>query len=190
MVLSSSLGARRRIDSLLINVSTLLQEPVGAVREYELADGEFRYDGADRPIAGAVRLLRTDQTVLVSGSLRTSTEDMCGACLVAIALELRIEFDEEFRPGGGAQLQDPFADPDGFAVVDGQIDLSEAVRQYAEMARPMSPRCGPECPGAAPAARGGQDPEQPIDARWAALTKLRDTPPPQSKTADPTSPPP
>ena len=182
MALSSGPSAGQRIDSLLINVSTLLQEAVGATREYELADGEFRYEGALRPIAGAVRLLRTDQSVLVSGSLQTSTEDMCGACLSPVALELQIEFDEEFRPAGAAQTEDPFAEPDGFAVVDGQIDLSEVVRQYAEMARPMSPRCGPECPGAAanPGADGEQGDEQPIDARWAALSQLQNSgqPPP------------
>lgn len=180
MALSSGPSAGQRIDSLLINVSTLLQEAVGATREYELAGGEFRYDGAVRPIAGAVRLLRTDQSVLVSGSLQASTEDVCGACLSPVALELQIEFDEEFRPAGAAQTEDPFAEPDGFAVVDGQIDLSEVVRQYAEMARPMSPRCGAECPGAAadPGA-GEQGDEQPIDARWAALSKLQNSGQPQ-----------
>ena len=181
MTLSSGPSAGRRIDSLLINVSTLLQEAVGATREYELADGEFRYEGAIRPIAGEVRLLRTDQSVLVSGSLQTSTEDMCGACLSPVALELQIEFDEEFRPAGSAQAEDPFAEPDGFAVVDGQIDLSEVVRQYAEMARPMSPRCGTECPGAAdPEGSGKEEAEPPIDARWAVLSQLQNSgqPPP------------
>ena len=179
MALSPGPSTGRRIDSLLINVSTLLQEAVGATREYELADSEFRYDGAVRPIAGEVRLLRTDQSVLVSGSLQTSTEDVCGACLSPVALDLQIEFDEEFRPTGTAQPEDPFAEPDSFTVFDGQIDLSEVVRQYAEMARPMSPRCGAECPGAAmePGAGGERGDEQPIDARWAALSKLRDAPP-------------
>ena len=181
MALSPGPSARQRIDSLLINVSTLLQEAVGAVREYELTGGGFRYDGAVRPIAGAVRLLRTDQSVLVSGSLQTSTEDMCGACLSPVALDLQIEFDEEFRPAGAAQPEDPFAEPDGFGVDDGQIDLGEVVRQYAEMARPMSPRCGPECPGAATDLSGSeQEAEQPIGARWAALSQLQNSgqPPP------------
>ena len=57
----------------------------------------------------------------------------------------------------------------GFSVIDGQIDLSEAVRQYTEMERPMSPRCGADCLGLDASAST----EAPVDARWAALATLK-----------------
>lgn len=164
----------RPLNSLLINVAALLQEPIGAVRRYTLADAHFIYEGVRRPIHGDLRLLRTDQSLLATARLRTQADDVCGACLSPVALALDIEFDEEFWPPHDAlagRSRAPQPEPDGFDVIDSQIDLSEAVRQYAEMARPMSPRCGPNCPGAA-ALGPLRTPE--IDERWAALAPLRE----------------
>ena len=163
----------RRISSLVINVSTLLQEPIGAVREYDL--DEAVGDGR-QALNGALRLLRTDQSLLVSGRLETTAEDVCGACLMPLAIALRLEFDEEFWPAGEAldgRRTNRFVERDGFAVIDGQIDLTEVVRQYTEMARPMSPRCGSDCPGAA-SEEAPPEAEQEIDDRWAALGALRE----------------
>ena len=164
----------RQLNSLLINVSTLLQESIGALRLYELAEAEFRYGDGVHLVAGPLRLLRTDLSVMASAQLRTSAEEVCGACLGPAIVELELEFDEEFWPASDALTGRPVEPPperDGFAVIDGQIDLNEVVRQYVEMARPMSPRCGPACPGAGlPAA----DDEHPTDHRWAALAALRE----------------
>ena len=146
--------------SLLLNVSTLLQEPVGAVRDYHLHTAT---------LDGPLRLLRTDQSLLVSGRLETTAEDICGACLAPLSLSLRLEFDEEFWPAA--------APLDGFAVLDGQLDLTEVVRQYVEMARPISPRCAADCPGLGSAQAGG---EPQIDDRWAALASLREPQPGRS----------
>ena len=166
-------AARRQLYSLLINASTLLQEPIGALRDYELSQAEFRYAGRRRSVDGALRLLRTDQSLLASAQLQTSVDDICGACLAPLSLVLDLQFDEEFWPPTdaltGRALQPP-PERDGFAVIDGQIDLTEVVRQYVEMARPISPRCGPSCPGAGlPDAND----EQETDDRWAALRALR-----------------
>ena len=89
----------RQLNSLLINVSTLLQESIGALRLYELAEAEFRYGDGVCLVAGPLRLLRTDQSVMASAQLRTSSEEVCGACLGPAIVELELEFDEEFWPG-------------------------------------------------------------------------------------------
>ena len=60
----------RRTTSLIINVSTLLQEPIGSLRRYEI-DGA-RAAGLDGAVSGALRLLRTDQSILATASLATS----------------------------------------------------------------------------------------------------------------------
>ena len=160
----------RRTTSLIINVSTLLQEPIGSLRRYEI--DAARAAGLDGAVNGALRLLRTDQSILATASLATSYADVCGNCLEDVELPLDVSFDEEFWPASDAILGvpiEPSPERAGFAVIDGQIDLSEAVRQYVDMGRPMSPRCGPDCPGL----ESSTSTEAPVDDRWSALSALK-----------------
>ena len=162
--------AVRQTTSLLINVSTLLQEPIGALRRYEIAAA--RGVGLEAEVSGALRLLRTDQSVLATASLTTTISDLCGGCLQELDVPIVVSFDEEFWPSSDPRLGVALESPPervGFAVVDGQIDLSEAVRQYTEIERPMSPRCGADCPGLAAI----EPTEPPLDARWSALAALK-----------------
>ena len=162
--------AVRRTTSLLINVSTLLQEPIGSLRRYDMVDA--RGAGLESGISGSLRLLRTDQSVLATASLSTTTRDLCGGCLQELELPIELPFDEEFWPASDAALGvaiEPPPERAGFDVVDGQIDLSEAVRQYLEMGRPMSPRCGEDCPGLT----DDEQEEAPVDDRWSALAALK-----------------
>ena len=167
---STSSTPVRRTTSLLINVSTLLQEPIGALRRFEV--DRARGAGLSGEVSGSLRLLRTDQSVLATAQLSTSVADLCGGCLEDIELDLELSFDEEFWPSmdfiTGTVIEPP-PERAGFAVIDGQIDLSEAVRQYVDMGRPMSPRCGSDCPGLDTSASM----EPPVDARWAALSALK-----------------
>lgn len=160
----------RRTTSLLINVSTLLQEPIGSLRRFDV-DGA-RGSGLSGAVSGTLRLLRTDQSVLATASFTTAIRDVCGGCLTEIELDLDLTFDEEFWPAmdviSGVAIEPP-PERAGFSVIDGQIDLSEAVRQYVDMGRPMSPRCGSDCPGL----RTSLSTEPPVDARWSALSALK-----------------
>ncbi len=160
----------RRTTSLLINVSTLLQEPIGSLRRFDV-DGA-RGSGINGAVNGSLRLLRTDQSILATAELSSSVTDLCGGCLEEIELDLELSFDEEFWPSmdfiTGTVIEPP-PERAGFAVIDGQIDLSEAVRQYVEMGRPMSPRCGSDCPGL----DTSTSTEPLVDARWAALSALK-----------------
>ena len=160
----------RRTTSMLINVSTLLQEPIGSLRRFEIVGALG--NGLSAEVNGSLRLLRTDQSVLATASLSTTVSDLCGGCLEDIELDLELNFDEEFWPSmdylTGTAIEPP-PERAGFAVIDGQIDLSEAVRQYVEMGRPMSPRCGSDCRGLDTSTTT----EPPVDARWAALSALQ-----------------
>lgn len=161
----------RALSALVVNVAALMQEAIGATREYRVDAAPFSIDGGDMPIGGRLRLLRTDRTILATARFSATAEDVCGGCLEPIRVPLRLEFDEEFWPGrdpaGGRAAEIP-PEREGFPIVDSEIDLSEAVRQYAVMARPISPRCGEGCPGAD---AGGAEPE--MDGRWAALAAVR-----------------
>ncbi|MDE2967257.1 MAG: YceD family protein [Chloroflexota bacterium] len=160
----------RRSNSLLFNVSTLLQEPIGSLRHYELESA--RANGLDSDVHGSLKLLRTDQSVLATAALTTTLSDTCGSCLEEVELFLELAFDEEFWPSmdlvSGLSIEPP-PERAGFSVIDGQIDLMEAVRQYVEMERPMSPRCGTDCPGL----DTSTSTEAPVDDRWSALSALK-----------------
>ena len=163
-------SALRHTTSLLFNVSTLLQEPIGSLRRYELTNA--RGNGLNADLDGTLRLLRTDHSILATAELSTVVSDLCGSCLREMSLPLEVSFDEEFWPPSEAASDDYLQPPQeqiGFSVIDGQIDLSEAVRQYIEMGRPMSPRCGRDCPGFATES----SPEAPVDDRWSALAALQ-----------------
>ena len=165
--------AARRSNSLLINVAALLQEPIGSLRNFRVDGAICAPLGSHAVLTGDLRLLRTDQSILASALLSTVVLEICGGCLESMEAAVEVAFDEEFWPAAdpvsGVRLEPP-PEREGFAVVDAQIDLTEAVRQYVEMARPMSPRCGASCPGLTDAAR---DREPEPDARWAALAALR-----------------
>ena len=109
--------------------------------------------------------------------------ETCGACLAAYALDLRLAFDEEFWPPVDPISRERLEIPegrDGFPIVDGLLDLSEAVRQHVLLARPMWPHCGVDCPGPSSLAPSLPDDAGPdgaetdaVDNRWAALQALR-----------------
>jgi uncharacterized protein len=167
--------------SLSYNVATLLKEPVGATRDYDV-ESDLLVDGACREhLAGHARLLRTKQGVLVSADLGAVEHDECSRCLIAVDVPVRVAFQEEFFASvdllTGTALPPP-DDPEAFRIdARHTLDLTEAVRQYWAGALPMQPLCRPDCRGLCP--RCGQDlnrgpcacpPEE--DERWTPLRQL------------------
>ena len=162
--------AVRQTTSLLFNVSTLLQEPIGSLRRFEVVGA--RGPGIAANVEGSLKLLRTDHSILATAEFSTQVDDLCGSCLEDIRLTVDVSFDEEFWPPADAISGLPLEPPPerfGFSVIDGQLDLSEAVRQYVELDRPMSPRCGPDCQGL----KTDSSAEAPVDDRWSALAALK-----------------
>lgn len=170
--------------SLLYNVSTLLREPIGSTREYDVGDRvlvdaeELRHEH----VGGYASFLRTKDGVLVTAHLRGEQPERCSRCLQAIAVPMQVEIEEEFFATvdirTGARLPRP-DQPEAFLITpQQQLDLGEAVRQAWALAMPMKPLCRPDCAGLC--ARCGKDlnegpcacvPEQ--DERWSPLRRLR-----------------
>lgn len=171
-------------SALTLNVSTLLQEPLGSRRSYPVRDGIFIVDDEDVEISGEVELLRTDGSILATATLDLSVREVCDSCLEPFRQPLHLALREEFWPAADPITHEPIEVPEereGFPVVEGHIDLHEPIRQYVEMARSMRAHCGAGCPGPPAAASGSvQDreapdhAEAPTDSRWAALQALRD----------------
>ncbi|HHY56322.1 MAG TPA: DUF177 domain-containing protein [Chloroflexi bacterium] len=188
------------------NVAQLLKEPTGATRRYELneatanLDEELKFLG---PLVGNVQLLRTNSGVLVTGVLSTVVQATCNRCLEPIAVPVRFEVEESFRPltevfTGRYLRPDEFegseADLEDAALLINEqhiLDLSEVVRQLVWTALPMYPGCNwagsGQCPNLARRlAEIGEledvelysdadvrHDEAAIDPRWAALLKFR-----------------
>lgn len=136
------------------NVATLLHDPVGSVRHLVLDDepAEVPDAGFAARTSGRVRLLRSQDGVLVHAELVVHPTLECARCLTAFAVTLPLTIDEEFRPVRNPVTGEAVpADPDDFRIDPRHhLDLSEAVRQYEEAALPIQPLCRAQCAGLCP----------------------------------------
>ncbi len=121
---------------MIFDVSQQLKEPVGSHRHYQVSET------GDPPIYGEVDLLRTDRGVFVSGTLKTTLQAVCSRCLSSFGQPLTLTIEDEYLSK---------AEEGTFSIDENQeIDLSEAVRQYALLALPMKPLCREDCAGLCP----------------------------------------
>lgn len=169
--------------SLRFNVATLLKEPIGSTREYDI-EGAVLIDDEPRsePVAGSARLLRTKHGVLVSSHLEGAAHEVCSRCLADVAVPLDLNIEEEFFSTIDLRTGAPLPAPDdaeAFRIsAEHTLDLEEAVRQAWAVSLPMQPLCRPDCRGLCP--RCGQDlnlgacscPPEEEDERWTALRQL------------------
>ena len=160
---------------MLFNVSQLLRSEVGASRRYDLEP--------EAPVhRGHVELIRTPGGILVRCEADVVLDADCSRCLAPFGYVAKIGFEEiyvqqvDLHTGRKA----PIEDPDAFRIgVDNTIDITEAVRQYSEMAAEMQPLCRPDCPGMCPICGTDmsiapcQCDRTPLDPRWEALVALK-----------------
>lgn len=167
-----------------INVSQLLQEPIGATREYDIdTEVDLLDDGNKYGVRGDCKLMRTRRGILVKCGFKTEVELTCGRCVSRFRQPLKIKFEEEFLPTIDVASGMPIPqaeDAAGAFMIDERhiLDLTEPARQFALMAVPMKPLCRPECAGLCQ--KCGHDlnegncacPSDEIDPRLSELTKL------------------
>ena len=160
---------------MLFNVSQLLREEVGASRRYDLDPEENLHHGH-------VELIRTPGGILVRCEARVELEAECSRCLTPFGYLADIAFEEVYAQqvdlSTGRKVTPD--DPDSFLIgMDNTIDISEAVRQYSELAAEMQPLCRPDCPGICPVCGTDmgiapcQCDRTPMDPRWEALVALK-----------------
>ena len=163
-----------------LNVSQLLKAPIGSTRSYKIR-GSVDIDG-DRMVRGEVKLIHTDRSILVRGTLHTEVETTCSRCLSLSNYPLTLNIEEEYFPtadvASGSLLPDP-EEPSNFTVDEHHIlNLTEATRQYVLLAIPMKPLCRENCAGLCPNCGHNLNqepcdcPPQGIDPRWSELDKL------------------
>ena len=166
-----------------MNVSQLLQDPIGAMRKYQVSETvHIPVDDNDHLVRGEIRLLRTQRSVLVKATLRTEVELTCGRCLSLFSSPTTVNFEEEYMPTVDVASGVPLSsseEPGSFTIDDHHIiDLTEAIRQYALLAVPMKPLCRKDCAGLCQNCGHNLNegpcgcPVQEIDPRWAELIGL------------------
>ena len=119
--------------TMIIDVSQQIKEPVGSHRHYQISES------GNLPINGEVDLLRTDRGIFVNGTLKTTHKAVCSRCLSSFEQPLTLRIEEEYLSK---------AEEGAFTIGEHrEIDLSEAVRQYALLVSPMKPLCSEDCAG-------------------------------------------
>ncbi len=165
-----------------LNVLKELQQPLGAVSEYDLADSGLRLGEVRlQALTGVLRLLRTDRGLLVALTGDAVMPEECARCLKQAQCHVHIDFEEEYvpltDPRTGARVR--VKDADVFRIgPDFVLDLAEGLRQYVLMSEPFKPLCDPACAGLCPTCGAdlnlGPCPcEPPGDDRWRALAGLK-----------------
>src|SRR5262249_11634733 len=139
------------------HVAQLMKEPVGSIRRYEVDEPiDLAADAVEAisPVRGKVRLMRTNAGILAEGKLGLTVRLECGRCLGPVDTPVELSIEEEYKPSLNIPAGSPIrydADDDSFRIDDHHIlDLSEAARQYALTALPMSPLCREDCAGLCP----------------------------------------
>ena len=139
---------------LIINVATLLREPVGSAREYRVDSETVGVPEADyvRTVSGRVRLLKIARGILLRANLRVQPTLECARCLEPFEAEVDLDIEETYVfERDPVTLQPVEVAPDEFRLVEDQyLDVSEAVRQYEQTAVPISPICREACVGLCP----------------------------------------
>jgi len=190
---------------MLYNVAQLLKEPIGSVRRYVLAEDLADLDpelAVLGPLVGELQIMRIHSGVLVTGDLSTVVRASCNRCVEPIAVPVRFNLEESFRPlvevETGRYLRPEEFEGEAEDLEDAALlinehhvlNIAEIVRQNIWLEMPMHPGCNWEGAGECPnltALRNqigdvrilrDDDPEagdmRPIDPRWSALLKLND----------------
>jgi DUF177 domain-containing protein len=177
---------------LTYNCAGLLRSTPGTARTYPVA-GETLEVADDlrlaRPIAGQVRLSRTNRSILVRADLSTALEGRCGRCLRPVSSPIAIHLEEEALPSIDIETglaSDLHEEQDVLRLDEHhELDLSEPVREAIALAEPIAPLCRPDCAGLCPECGldlnehpGHDHGPAPIDPRLVGLAAWRPDRPP------------
>ncbi len=163
---------------MLINVSALMQENIGARRAYGFT-GETVNDAA---INCDAELMRTDAGILVSASCVSERDETCSLCLKRYRETQEFSFAEEYFPvidiTTGKRLPPRDSSEDLSISQQHLLDVGDAVRQYLILHELQNPVCAPNCAGLCPQCGADRNtvsctcPSEPARSEWAALREI------------------
>ena len=161
----------------MFNVSQLLSDPVGSVRQYTLnvADSVLG-SGVELRSGGSTVLIRTHHGIWGTINASVDTLVSCGRCLNIYSVCLDLDIEEEFFRESDVDEYDAFAET--VIAEDNILDLSEIIRQYTIASLPMKPLCDTDCMGLCHACGGNLNKVDcdcasiNLDSRWAHLLNI------------------
>ena len=146
--------ARPADGPFIWNVSGLLGDRIGADRTYDIDDARIALPDAlvlATPIAGRVRLTRTNRGIFADARLTTTLAGECSRCLRPLTTPIDIVLDEEHLPSLDLATGKPVAaddEPDAMRLTDHhELDLEPSIRDAISLAEPFAPLDRPDCPG-------------------------------------------
>ena len=118
-------------------LNQLLGAPVGTRQIESLSRGRTWLDDELQVayLRGEITFTRTNESILVEGTLYTATNVQCVRSLETFELPLSITFDDVVLSLPGF----PAPEPDWRVREDGHIDLTETIRELIIMAIPINP---------------------------------------------------
>jgi uncharacterized protein len=142
------------VTPLTFPLATLLAEPPGAGRRYEIHGVTIALPDELRlaePIEGGLEVARTNRGVILRAELDAAIEQTCARCLRDIVLPVHVSLDEEALPtldvSSGAPL-DRSIEPDVTRLTaHHELELAPLVAEAISLAEPIAPLCEPDCPG-------------------------------------------
>jgi uncharacterized protein len=123
---------------------------------YQLSESPDKIEDvpAVEPYNGSVKFTRINEGILADVKVDTRVRLSCSRCLKDTEQPISLQFAEEYRPtvdlASGAAVR-VHTEEDKFTLDESHtLDLTEAVRQYALTAIPLSPLCREDCAGLCP----------------------------------------
>ena len=180
------MSAQPSDEPLSWNVAGLLEDSVGSTRTYSVSDVEIQLpEGLElaSPIAGRVKLTRTNRGILADARLSTTLAGECARCLRPLATPIEVVLEEEYLPSidlSTGRPVDSASEPEALRLTDHhELDLGPSVSDAISLAEPIAPLDRPDCPGLCsvcgqPLDEGEHDHgEDEIDPRLEALKAFR-----------------
>jgi uncharacterized protein len=147
-------GGGRSPAPLVYPLASLLAEPVGADRRYEIHGATIKLPDEMRlvePLEGDVRIARTNRGVLVDATISTAIAGTCVRCLRDIEIPMTVEIHDEALPSvdvaSGAAV-DATAESDATRLTDHhELDLGALAAEAISLEEPIAALCEEACPG-------------------------------------------
>jgi uncharacterized protein len=130
----------------LINVTSLLKEPVGSSQSHDISG--IIDEEVEGFVEGTAKMIHISRGVLVQCKLNAEVKLICSRCLDTFLCPISFTAEEEFLPiSDDLALSSP--EQSGEFIIDEKniLDLGELIRQYVLLNLPMKPLCRPDCPG-------------------------------------------
>ena len=165
------------------NVSQLVREPSGTLRDYDVDESFALADGAKVDVKGRVSLFKTESGVWVSAALESMVAVSCSRCLTEHAEPVQVTVEEEYFPkpethGRARPVEEAPSDEQNWIDENHVLDISGVAGEYFTLGLPMQPVCREECAGLCLTCGVNLNEthcrcdDSPRDARWGALLEL------------------